>query len=86
MGIVRQALAIFFVITISIANADTFARSVLSPAAKDIPETDVSDGQFANTVWESVNAKHKLEDFSESILLFSEESIGSDKIFVKVCH
>ena len=57
-----------------------YAKSAVCPSAKDILVSDTPSGQFAKTMWQIPDAKHHQVDVSNSMLLFSEEKVGAEKI------
>ncbi|MBT7951124.1 MAG: hypothetical protein HN764_05840 [Gammaproteobacteria bacterium] len=69
-------------IILSIVSANSWAKATC-PAAKDILTSAAPAGQFAKTMWQLAEAKHRLIDISDSILIFSEESIENEKLLLK---
>ncbi len=85
----RWPLILLFILALPLAGANSPSKAVC-PSGKDILGSAVPKGQFAKTAWTLFDVKRRKImttndglDRSNSILLFSEETVDADNIRVK---
>lgn len=78
----RQHLILSVMMALFITASNSTAKEDC-PSARQLIESDIPTGFFAMTAWELYDTKGRGEDYSNTILLFSEEEFDGETIHVK---
>jgi len=77
----RRHLALFLMM-LSLTSANAFAKSPVCPTGKEVLGSDIPAGLFAKTAWTLVDFHEDGHDYSDSIFIFSEETVEGEEINV----